>query len=552
MGTSIQRLFTGLGLACMIGAVSAPAEAQTVTTLDSIFSGAIATDADGNLFALDLSNNSVDEVLAAGGYATVKTIAAGKIQQGCGITLDAAGNIFVTDESSTPVKEIPAAGGYSSVNVIASANGNFDAPCGIAVDGSGNLFIADAGIPNDRLATGGVKEILAAGGYATITTLAPQTGQFLNPLGVAIDSDGNLFVSDTGNSQVKEILAAGGYGTVKQIAAANGAFAQPFQLTLDGNGNLFVANEEQTTNAVEEVLALGGYVAAIPLALNSGKFDGPHGVAVDRSGDVFVADTGNSVLKEIVATPSPLAAAVLPGARSVGSSDPATVFATMANASGSALTGCGAHFASGEVGMTFQTTDSSTNAPTGEPDQTVTIPANGLQTFVLTFSSHFAATVAPGVSPQFYCDKVSPAAVTFGVNTVDLTFSSPPTADVIALGAVSTNDGTLHLSGNVGAFAVATDNDGAAATLTASADTGFATLPLALALCQTDGSGQCLAPPAPSISVSFAANATPTFSVFATASESIPFNPGLSRIFVRFADSSGGAHGSTSVAVTTN
>jgi hypothetical protein len=54
------------------------------------------------------------------------------------------------------------------------------------------------------------------------------------------------------------------------------------------------------------------------------------------------------------------------------------------------------------------------------------------------------------------------------------------------------------------------------------------------------------------VSVNFAAGATPTFAIFATASSAIPFAPGSSRVFVRFKDSSGTSHGSTSVAVETD
>jgi hypothetical protein len=71
-------------------------------------------------------------------------------------------------------------------------------------------------------------------------------------------------------------------------------------------------------------------------------------------------------------------------------------------------------------------------------------------------------------------------------------------------------------------------------------------------VCQTNpANGQCLAPPASSIGVSLAAGATPTFSVFATASSAVPFAPGGSRIFLRFSDAAGQPHGATSVAVTT-
>jgi hypothetical protein len=85
-----------------------------------------------------------------------------------------------------------------------------------------------------------------------------------------------------------------------------------------------------------------------------------------------------------------------------------------------------------------------------------------------------------------------------------------------------------------------------------SADTGGVSLPLSIALCPTDpSSGACLQPATASFPQSFAANATPTFSVFLAAGAPIPFAPDTSRVFVRFTDGSGISHGSTSVAVQT-
>jgi hypothetical protein len=60
-----------------------------------------------------------------------------------------------------------------------------------------------------------------------------------------------------------------------------------------------------------------------------------------------------------------------------------------------------------------------------------------------------------------------------------------------------------------------------------------------------------LANPAASVTTTIAANATPTFSIFGTASGAIPFSPANSRIFVQFSDSTGVVRGETSVAVET-
>jgi hypothetical protein len=254
-----------------------------------------------------------------------------------------------------------------------------------------------------------------------------------------------------------------------------------------------------------------------------------------------------------------LVAAVLPGARSVVSTGQATIFATMLNVSGSALNNCQVELPSAtsrQLQLSFQTTDPASNALTGSPDTPVTIGANGSQTFLLSFGNVVnSGTVFadPGQQMLFACDGVDPAATTQGVNTVDLSFSPTPVADVIALAAVAGGTGTLDFpTSGAGAFAVATDNVGSADTLTVSVDTGSATLPLALALCPTDASAQCTSPPATSISQSFAAGAAPTFSVFASASAPVAFAPATNRIFVRFKDSAGASHGSTSVAVETH
>ncbi len=146
-----------------------------------------------------------------------------------------------------------------------------------------------------------------------------------------------------------------------------------------------------------------------------------------------------------------------------------------------------------------------------------------------------------------------PAAITPFVNTIDLTFSTTPIADIIALAATPSGDGILTVpQDGSAAFAVAIDNAGSGDDLTAVIDTGAASLPVALALCETDpATGQCLSPPSASLPLTLAAGATSTLSVFATASGQIPFAPATSRVFVHFLDGQGNSHGSTSVAVQT-
>ncbi len=255
--------------------------------------------------------------------------------------------------------------------------------------------------------------------------------------------------------------------------------------------------------------------------------------------------------------PSPLAAAVLPGGRSVEIGDTATVFATLINGGTTELNGCGIQpsTAAGNYSLDYQTTDPATNALIGAPNTPVSIAAGSYQTYVLSFNSNTAQSL-PNLPLVFDCADVTPAAVTIGVNTVDLLFSAVPVPDIIALAATASGDGvvTVPFSQNgAAAFAVASVNAGTTGALTVVTDTGGAALPLDVSVCQTNPStGQCLAPPSTTLPVVIDGDETPTFSFFITANGDIPFAPGTSRIFVRFLDAANVSHGSTSVAVTTN
>ena len=90
--------------------------------------------------------------------------------------------------------------------ILTIGSGNFSFPGGVAVDTAGNVFVADFG-------NSAIKEVLAVGGSIppgdpTVNTLG---SGFAGPFGVAVDAFGNVFVADTQNNAVKEIPALGGY-----------------------------------------------------------------------------------------------------------------------------------------------------------------------------------------------------------------------------------------------------------------------------------------------------------------------------------------------------
>jgi hypothetical protein len=202
----------------------------------------------------------------------------------------------------------------------------------------------------------------------------------------------------------------------------------------------------------------------------------------------------------------------------------------------------------------YQTTNPATNAVTGTANTPATVPAGGAQSFVLAFTPT-AAFAPTDIAFAYTCANApSPAQSVLGLNTLNLSASTTPVPDIIAVNATS-DPGYVDVSGlSTGAFAVATYNMGAAATITASANTGMANLPVTLAICQTSpATGACEAAPAPGPSVTLAIDSgdADTFGVFVLAGSAIPDMPAVNRVFVRFIDNNGTLRGETSVAVRT-
>jgi hypothetical protein len=247
-------------------------------------------------------------------------------------------------------------------------------------------------------------------------------------------------------------------------------------------------------------------------------------------------------------------AAILPSSRSVQVGVAATAFATVINTAQAIAVGCTiAPLTSVPASFVYQTTNPATNQITGTPNTPVNIGPGAAQTFVFAFTPT-APIPSMDVQLSFDCTNTNPAPINTGLNTLLLSASNTPVPDIVALAATTTNDGIVNIPGTIGtgAFAVATVNVGASGSITASADTGSATLPVNIFLCQTDPTnGQCISAIGPNVTTQINANATPTFGIFVQGNGNVPFDPAVNRIFVRFKDGGGVTRGSTSVAVRT-
>lgn len=250
-----------------------------------------------------------------------------------------------------------------------------------------------------------------------------------------------------------------------------------------------------------------------------------------------------------------LAAAVLPTSRSVQTGVTATLFATVINGGAEIATGCRIEPPVGlAASFTYQTTDPLTNQVTGTADTQVSIPVGGAQSFLIAMTP--SAAFAPSdVKMGFLCDNAPDVGTIVGVNTFTFSASDSPVADLVALALTPTADGVVAVptNTNIAAFSVASVNLGALDTLAVTAAPTSPDVAAIVSLCETNpATGACINPTTPTsgaVTTTVAPNETPTFAVFVTATGNIEFSPGVNRIAVSFAESSGAVRGATSVAV---
>jgi len=251
-----------------------------------------------------------------------------------------------------------------------------------------------------------------------------------------------------------------------------------------------------------------------------------------------------------------IVSATLPASRSVQVGQIAHAFATIINTGVGTANACGLALGTTlDASFAYSLTDPFTNLIDDSvgANTPVDIPAGASQSYVFSIAPGSVLAVTD-VEIVFDCDNTEPAPVHTGLNTILLSASTDPVADVIAL---ASGVGIVDVPGEarIGAFAVASVNVGVGADITVTADDGGGGLPISTLLCQTDpAAGTCINPTVASaapVGVTIDGDATPTFAVFVVATDTVEFDPAVHRVFVRFKDAGGTTRGATSVAVRT-
>ena len=149
-------------------------------------------------------------------------------------------------------------------------------PAAAGLDGAGNLFVLDQ-------SGGSVVELTVASGYTLQTTLPAKA--YLSQ-SIAVNSNGDLFISSTASSTVNEVLASSGYSSVRTIATP----AVPNGIALDAFGNLFVA-ENATRTVVKYDYADPPSLTFNPTPAGTTSADSPQTVTLINNGNTNLVFT---------------------------------------------------------------------------------------------------------------------------------------------------------------------------------------------------------------------------------------------------------------------
>lgn len=296
------RKITPTGVVTLLAGVPGSSGFNDGAASSALFSRptGVAVDTAGNVYVADYNNHLIRKISSGvvstlAGTATVfgttdGTGTAAEFRNPFGVAVNSAGTLlYVSDQNNQTIRMVTLPGGVvttfaGTANAGGYANGatsiaKFNTPRGIAVDGAGNVYVADAGnLVVRKIDTAGFVTTLAghfftpfltgfndsSGNGARFSTLTP-ISPFGGPCGVAVDSSGNVFVTDQGGAP----LDVNGH-TIRKITP--------------GGSVTTVAGAVGTPGSAD-----GDGVVA--------RFNSPAGVAVNGSGRLYVADTLNHTIR---------------------------------------------------------------------------------------------------------------------------------------------------------------------------------------------------------------------------------------------------------------
>jgi hypothetical protein len=258
------------------------------------------------------------------------------------LATDSSGNSYVADQANQIIRKITPVGvvttfagsGTGTFADGTGTNASFLNPKGIAVDSAGNIYIADVGNHRIRkITSAGVVTTLAGNSNGAWVDGTGTNASFRYPNGVAVDSTGTVYVADSNNQRIRKITSAGVVTTLAGSGSrgssdgtgAGASFNDPIALAVDSSGNVYVT--DQATNLIRKITPAG---VVTTLAGNTGggsadgigtnaSFSGLEEIIINSNGTLlYIADSANNRIRK-VALPTGLDPNIYAGTTLTGS-----------------------------------------------------------------------------------------------------------------------------------------------------------------------------------------------------------------------------------------
>ena len=210
------------------------------------------------------------------------------------IAVDAHGKIYLADSGGANMTARVAVfaansdGNVAPIATIAGDKTGLADPSGLALDSAGDLYVLNDNGGDDKNGSITVYPPGANGNVAPKATIADKNTQLNTARGLALDSAGNIYVTNASGKDTVTIYAAGKFGNVapvKIISGADTGLNLPHGIGVDSDGTIYVSNDGSDNKGVDTVTvyAAGSSGNAKPIATISGSLTGlekPDGLAV--------------------------------------------------------------------------------------------------------------------------------------------------------------------------------------------------------------------------------------------------------------------------------